>query len=202
MGGFVERRLSVSWRVATFIELCFHAVGETAHRDAVATIKQISGVELLLDHTRALGWLERQQLLVDEWDCRIVVWVHETAEVFEADRRVGNEFDPYRTVEFGGPIKRVPTKLAELMDALGARYALVDEGWVRFETRSYELEVLEQLQAELEEIGGRYVAGKFALSAGALVGRIEGAIPVIRLLQTHLLRSGLVAGDRVVVGYV
>lgn len=188
--------------MSTFIELCFHAVGETAHQDAVSTIKLISGVDLLLDHTRALGWLERQRILIDEWDCRIVVAVHDHAELLAPDERVGDEFDPYRSVEFGGPIKRVPTKLADLMAQLEARYALVDKGWLRFETRIYEPELVEQLQAELVELGGRFVASKFAAAGGVLTGRLEGSIPAIRLVQQHLLRTGMVAYERVVVGYV
>lgn len=187
--------------MATYIELRFHAVGELAHRAAVDDIKRVSGVELLLDHTRELGWFERQRLLGDEWDCRIVVGVYDNAELREVARDEDSVSDPYRMLEFDGPVKQVPAKLAELIDALAAKYALVDHGWLRFETRIYEAALLEQLEADLTELAGTAVACRFARTGGVLRGRLTGYIPIIRKAHQALLRSGLIDVERVLVGY-
>jgi hypothetical protein len=187
--------------MTTFMELRFHRVGELAHAEAVTTVKAVPGVELLFDHTRALGWLERQQLWVDEWDCRIVLWIHEHAEREQVLERTSTELDPYRFLDFGGPVRRVPAQLAKLIGDLDADYALVDSGWLRFETRAYELALTERLRDELLAIAGTYAAARFASERGVLAGRIEGRIPAIRALQRALLRSGLVDPDRVRVGY-
>jgi len=186
--------------VETFIELSFRAVGEQAHHDAVETLESISTAEILLDHTRERGWFSRQRLLVPEWDCHIVVWVHEAPELLEPDHHVSSERDPYRFLEFGGPKRQVPRALAELLDRLGADYGLVERGWLRFETRTYEPELCAALQAELDATARHYVRGTYEYT-GSLVGRLEGSIPIIRQLQRQLWRSGLVDHDRILVGY-
>lgn len=186
--------------VESFIEMSFQVVGEQAHREAVEAIRLISGVEVLLDHTRERGWFARQRLMVPEWDCHIVVWVHERLEEIEPERRVSTERDPYRFLDFDGPKRQVPTRLADVLESLGASYGLVERGWLRFETRHYEPEVCSDLQTELEGIARRFVRGEFAYT-GSLVGRLEGSIPKIRELQRVLQRSGMVDPAHLNVGY-
>ena len=185
----------------TFIELCFHAVGESAHHETVGAIKRIPGVELLLDHTRERTWLERERFFVEEWDCRIIVGIEETTELLAPDQHVSTERDPYRTLEIGGPVKRVPSKLAELIEALDASYDIVSSGWLRFETRRYEAKLYAQLQAEITELDAGLEAEFDISSNGGLSGRVEGSIPTIRRIQRHLLGTGMVAPERVRVGY-
>lgn len=187
--------------MATFMELCFHRVGELAHAEAVAAIRAIPGVEVLLDHTRELGWLQRQRLLVEEWDCRIVLWIHEHQERVEIAERLTTELDPYRFLDFGGPIKKVPAELARIIESLDGSYALVDKGWLRFETRVYESELLETLRAELLGLAGSHAAARFDRTHRVLSGAVEGAIPIVRRIHRHVLRSGLIDAERVVVGY-
>lgn len=187
--------------MSTFMEMRFHRVGELAHAEAVTTIAAIPTVEVLLDHTRELGWLERQRLLVSEWDCRIVLWIHEHSEREQIHDRRTTELDPYRFLDFGGPVKRVPSALVELLEQLEAEHALVDSGWLRFESRAYEAALLDSLRAELEGIAGTYAKARFAAQRGVLAGRIEGQIPAIRALQRALLRSGLIDPARIAVGY-
>lgn len=187
--------------MATYIELGFRAVGELAHRDAVERIEAISAVDVLLDHTRACGWLERQRLLVDEWDCVIVVAVYEPAEMRDRNRTGFEDGDPYRTIVFDGPKREVPAALADLADELGARCVLVTSGWLRFETRVYEAELLAGLETELRELAGDGARCQLVRSPGLLRGRIQGHIPVIDELHQGLKRSGMVAHDRILVGY-
>jgi hypothetical protein len=187
--------------MATFMELCFHRVGELAHAEAVASIAAIPGVEVLLDHTRELGWLQRERLLVDEWDCRIVLWIHDNEERVESAERQSTDLDPYRFLDFGGPVKRVPSELGRIIDELHGTYALVDKGWLRFETRVYEAELLESLRTELLDLCQSYAAARFASQRQVLSGAIEGQIPVIRLLHRRLLRSGMIDPERILVGY-
>lgn len=185
---------------STFMDVQFHRVGEHAHAEAVAWIRAIPGVEVLLDHTCALGWTQRQRLLIDEWDCRVVLEIRDQDHERIQDR-LTTERDPYRFLDFGGPIKQVPSALAQLIAELDATYALVERGWVRFETRSYEAALLDSLAAELIEVVGRTVTPKFARTGGVLQGRFEGHIPTVRTLHRRLLRSGLIDADRVHVGY-
>lgn len=187
--------------MATFMELCFHRVGELAHAEAVAAIRAIPGVEVLLDHTSERGWLQRQRLLVAEWDCRIVLWIHDHQERVELAERLTTELDPYRFLDFGGPLERVPAELARIIESLDGTYALVDRGWLRFETRIYEAPLLDSLRAELLGLAGTYAKARFASERRSLSGAIEGQIPMVRNLHRHLLRSGLVDAARVVVGY-
>jgi|SRR5690606_4837359 len=184
------------------MELCFHRVGELAHAEAVAAIEAIPSVEVLLDHTRERGWLQRQRLLVEEWDCRIVLWIHDHEERVEIGERVTTELDPYRFLDFGGPTKRVPGELARIIEELDGRYALVDKGWLRFETRVYEAELLDSLRAELLDLAGSHAVTRFGSEQKRVLGgAIEGQIPVVRLIHRRLLRSGLVDPNRIVVGY-
>jgi hypothetical protein len=186
--------------MATFMELCFHRVGELAHAEAVASIAAIPGVEVLLDHTRELGWLQRQRLLVDEWDCRIVLWIHDNEERVEIAERLTTELDPYRFLDFGGPVKKVPSELGRIIDELDGAYALVDKGWLRFETRVYERELLDSLRAELLDLASTYASARFG-DGRTLSGAVEGQIPVVRLIHRHLLRSGLVDAEHILAGY-
>jgi hypothetical protein len=188
--------------MSTFMEVSFHRVGESAHSSAVAALDAVPGVEILLDHTRERGWLQRQRLLVEEWDCRIVLWIHEHTEREDIHSRESTELDPYRFLDFGGPVKKVPSEVARMIEELEADYALVDAGWLRFETRSYEAELLDSLGAELEGIAQTYAKVSFGSDRGVLRGRVEGQIPVVRNIQRCLLRSGMVDPARILVGYV
>jgi hypothetical protein len=187
--------------MSTFMELRFHRVGQHGHTEAVATIKTIPGVELLLDHTRQLGWLQRQRLLVDEWDCRIVLWIHEHEERHQTADRVTTELDPYRFLDFGGPVRRVPSELGRIIEELEGSYALVDKGWLRFETRRYEQELLASLRTELLALAGTDARVEFGSERETLAGVVEGQVPVVHQVHHHLLRSGLVDADRISVGY-
>lgn len=187
--------------MSTFMQLRFHRVGEQAHAEAVAAIAAIPGVEVLLDHTRELGWLERQRLLVEEWDCRIVLWIHGEDERIEIADRITTELDPYRFLDFGGPVKKVPRELGRIIEELAGRYALVDKGWVRFQTRVYERELLDSLRTELLGIARTYASARFGEDQRMLSGAIEGQIPVIRLIHRHLQRCGLIDAERIHVGY-
>jgi hypothetical protein len=187
--------------MSTFMELCFHRVGELAHAEAVAVIREISTVEVLLDHTRERGWLQRQRLLVSEWDCRIVLWIHDHQERVEIADRITTELDPYRFLDFGGPIKRVPAELARIIEELDGSYALVDKGWLRFETRVYEPALLESLRDELIAVADTHARVRFGSERRVLSGVLEGAIPIVRTAHRRLLRSGLVDPGRVEVGY-
>jgi hypothetical protein len=187
--------------MSTFMELRFHRVGELAHAEAVAAIAAIPGVEVLLDHTCELGWLQRQRLLVDEWDCRIVLWIHGDDERVEIAERITTELDPYRVLDFGGPVKKVPRELGRIIEELAGTYALVDKGWVRFQTRIYEPELLDSLRGELLGIASTYATGRFADDRETLSGAIEGQIPAIRVIHRHLLRCGLIDDERIHVGY-
>jgi hypothetical protein len=187
--------------MSTFMELRFHRVGQHGHAEAVAALEAIPNVELLLDHTRQLGWLQRQRLLVDEWDCRVVLWIHDHEEHVEIAERLTTELDPYRFLDFGGPVKRVPSELGRIIDELAGSYALVDKGWLRFETRIYEQELLASLRDKLLELAGTYASIRFASERQTLSGVVEGQVPVVHRIHHHLSRSGLVDADRISVGY-
>ncbi|HVI00256.1 MAG TPA: hypothetical protein VM869_16180 [Enhygromyxa sp.] len=187
--------------MSTFMELRFHRVGELAHTEAVAAIAAIPSVEVLLDHTRELGWLQRERLLVEEWDCRIVLWIHDNQERVEIAERTTTELDPYRFLDFGGPVKKVPSELGRIIEALDGSYALVDKGWLRFQTRVYERELLDSLRGELLDLAGTYASARLNEDRRTLSGMLEGQIPVVRQVHQHLLRSGLVDRERILVGY-
>jgi hypothetical protein len=187
--------------MSTFMELRFHRVGQHGHAEAVDAIKAMPDVEVLLDHTRPLGWLQRQRLLVDEWDCRIVLWIHDHEERVEIAERLTTELDPYRFLDFGGPVKRVPSELARIIEELDGTHALVDKGWIRFETRVYEQEVLAPLRSKLLELASTYASARFSSEQRTLGGVIEGQIPVVHLIHHQLLRSGLIDAERILVGY-
>lgn len=187
--------------MSTFMELRYRRVGQLAHVEAVATIAAIPGVDVLLDHSRALGWMQRHRLLVDEWDCRIVLAIHEHGErIYSAERKT-TDHDPYRFLDFGGPVKKVPSELGRIIDTLEGGYALVDKGWLRFETRIYERALLDSLRGELLELAGSYASTRFDDKSSSLTGVVEGQIPAVRSIHQHLRRSGLVDLERILVNY-
>ncbi|EDM76489.1 hypothetical protein PPSIR1_00982 [Plesiocystis pacifica SIR-1] len=187
--------------MSAYIELNFRAVGPVAHERAAERLDAIPGVDVIFDHTHPLGLLQRRRLLVEEWACRILVCAQDTQDSRAPDERVADEFDPYRTVQIGGVKHRVPRELRALIDALDAKYRLVESGWLRFSTRYYEAEILEPFTDQLREQLEGKTGHKLELRGGRLHGRVKGAVPTIHTLTGVLRRSGLVHSDALLVGY-
>lgn len=186
--------------MSVYVELHFHRVGPLAHQTAVAGLSGLTGVEVLFDHTTRLGPLQRQKLWVDEWACRVLLYIGSTMEV-EARDREANTRDPYRTIEFEDIVVEIPTALAEAMRALQADHRRVRWGWVRFATRNYEGHVREQFAADVREAVGEKARVELDGSSGRLQGRVEASIPQIHDLVRLLRRCGLVDADQIRIGY-
>ncbi|NVB38991.1 hypothetical protein G6O69_14205 [Pseudenhygromyxa sp. WMMC2535] len=184
-----------------YIKLSFHRVGPLAHEEAVAEIKAIPGVTMIYDHTRQLGILHRERLLVDEWACRVLFHIDTATSEREGDRRVANERDPYRTLELGGVVHRVPMALREAITSLDADYDLVDSGWLRFSTRRYEAPILAAFEDELREQVGPDATLSLGRERGQTLGKVEGSIAMIHALAPWLRRTGLVDGESLSIGY-
>jgi hypothetical protein len=187
----------------TFIEMTFVTVGPTAHERAVEQLASMStsDVKVVQYHTRERTWFERSRLLVPEWDCRIVLRVHEPEDE-DLIPTTSHGAHPYRTLEYGGTrTLQVPAALLELSESLRAKYAGVRAARLRFETRAYEDEVLDSLVAQLEDLGRGQTRGSFQRERSVLFGRIECGVEFVDDLATHVRRSGLVNFDRVRVDY-
>lgn len=186
----------------TYIELTFVTIGPAAHERAVEQLASISDVKVMQNHTHERTWFQRSQLLVPEWDCRIVLRVHEPEDEVLHVPNTGAVTHPYRTLEYGGTrTLQVPAALLELSELLQAKYASVQAARLRFETRAYEAEVLDNLVAQLEQLGRGHARGSFQRERGTLSGRIESAVEFVDDLAAHVRRSGLVNFDRVRVEY-
>lgn len=186
----------------TYIELTFMTVGPGAHERAVEQLASIDEVKVVQAETRERTWFERSRLRGSEWDCRIVVRVHEPEdELLIAS--TGAVTHPYRTLEYEGTrTLQVPAALLDLSDSLQGKYASVRAARLRFETRTYEAELLDNLVAQLEQLGsGGRARGTFQRERGALFGRMESAVEFVDDLAEHVRRSGLVNFDRVRVEY-
>jgi hypothetical protein len=185
----------------TYIELTFVTVGPEAHANAVEQIRTMRKVKVVQDHTRERTWFQRSRLLVPEWDCRIVLGVRDPSD--EPGARTGDVTDPYRTLEYEGGTRTlaVPAALLDLSESLQAKYASVRAARLRFETRSYEDEVLDGLVARLEELSSGHARGSFQRERGVLFGRIESGVEFVDDLAAHVRRSGLVHFDRIRVEY-
>jgi hypothetical protein len=185
----------------TYMEMTFVTVGPTAHARAVEQLGSVGDVKVVQDHTRERTWFERSRLLVPEWDCRIVLRVREPNDD-ELLVATGAVTHPYRTLEYGGTrTLQVPAALLDLSELLQAKYAGVQAARLRFETRSYEAEVLDNLVAQLEQLARGHARGTFQRERGTLFGRIESAVEFVDDLAAHVRRSGLVKLDRVRVEY-
>jgi hypothetical protein len=187
----------------TFIEMTFVTVGPTAHEHAVEQLASMStsDVKVVQDHTRERTWFERSRLLVPEWDCRIVLSVHDPEDEQLAVRS-GDVTDPYRMLDYGGTrALRVPAALLELSESLHGKYASVRAARLRFETRKYEPEVLDELVAQLEKLGQEQAVGTFQRENGRLFARMESRVEFVDDLATHVRRSGLVDVERLRVEY-
>ncbi|MCA9701627.1 MAG: hypothetical protein KC431_29170 [Myxococcales bacterium] len=183
-----------------YVELRFHRVGPLAHQEAVSTLAAIPGVEVVYDHTMQLGMFQRQRLLVDEWACRILVYVGGRVNQRAPDRREANERDPYRTLEIGDITYEVPLALRKLIDALEASYDTVHSGWVRFSTRVYERPVLEALAADMRERLGPTASVEVSYD-GSLHAKVQGSVAKIHALVAWLRRTGMIDPDQLRVGY-
>jgi hypothetical protein len=185
----------------TYMEMTFVTVGPTAHARAVEQLGSVGDVKVVQDHTRERTWFERSRLLVPEWDCRIVLRVREPKDD-ELLVATGAVTHPYRTLEYGGTrTLQVPAALLDLSESLQAKYASVRAARLRFETRSYEDEVLDGLVARLEELSSGHARGSFQRERGVLFGRIESGVEFVDDLAAHVRRSGLVHFDRIRVEY-
>src|SRR6187455_2426732 len=109
----------------TYIEITFVTVGPEAHESAVEQIRKMHKVRVVQDHTRERTWFQRSRLLVPEWDCRIVLGVHDPND--EPGARTGDVTHPYRTLEYEGGTRTlsVPAALLDLSESLQAKYASV-----------------------------------------------------------------------------
>lgn len=186
----------------TYIELTFVTVGPEAHARAVEQLSSMSALKVVQDHTHERDWFQRSRLLVPEWDCRVVLRVHEPEDQELLAARTGDVTHPYRTLEYDGTrTLQVPAALLDLSDSLAAKYASVRAARLRFETRLYENQVLDRLVAELEQLGQGHARGTFQRQHGSHFGRIESRVEFVDDLAAHVRRSGLVDFDRVRVEY-
>lgn len=186
----------------TYIEMTFVTVGPTAHERAVEQVAGMSSVKVVQDHTRERTWFERSRLLVPEWDCRVVLRVHEPEDEELLAARTGDVTHPYRTLEYDGTrTLQVPAALLDLSESLQAKYTGVRAARLRFETRTHEDPVLDRLVAELERLGQGHARGTFQREYGTLFGRIESRVEFVDDLAAHVRRSGLVHFDRIRVEY-
>jgi hypothetical protein len=184
----------------TYIELTFVTVGPEAHVSAVGQIRGMRQLKVVQDHTRERTWFQRSRLLVPEWECRIVLAVRDPED--ELGVRSGDVTDPYRMLDYGGTrTLRVPAGLIELSDSLQGTYASVRAARMRFETRRYEPQVLDDLVAQLEALGQEQAVGTFQRESGKLFARMESRVEFVDDLARYVRRSGLVDADRLRVEY-
>lgn len=186
----------------TYIELTFVTVGPAAHERAIEQLTSMSALKVVQDHTRERSWFQRSRLLMPEWDCRVVVRVHEPEDHELLAARTGDVTHPYRMLEYEGTrTLQVPAALLDLSDSLRAKYASVRAARLRFETRTYENALLDSLVVELEQLGQGHARATFQREHGTLFGRIESRVEFVDDLAAHVRRSGLVDFNRVRVEY-
>ncbi|MEZ4452668.1 MAG: hypothetical protein R3B09_24625 [Nannocystaceae bacterium] len=170
-------------------------------RDRLAAL---DGVEVFHVHTRALGFLERARLFLEEHVVRILIEVDARRERIADARELA---DPYRT--FDEVIRRVSPRIGAELDALGATHREIGSAFLYFNTRAYEAALIrgfeadvralvgDRLRVEAEVRSARTVGGV----AGILTMRLRGSIPVIHEVAAWVRRSGLVEVDALRLGY-
>jgi hypothetical protein len=185
-----------------YVEVTFTSAGPESHAAAIARMVGIGSVVVVQDHTRERAWHERSRLLATEWASRVVLRVQQGDSEHGPAVRTGDVSHPYRSLQYdGGSLIHVPAKLAELLDELHGELASVRAGRVRFESREYELAVLDAFEAELRTRCEGHARTSFERSEGRTFGRIESRVEFVDDLVHHIRRSGLVDLERLRIEY-
>lgn len=185
---------------SSYIAIEFLASGPQDFADKVAAIDAVPATELIFRSSRELAWYERRALFSEELACRVIVWVQDVVDVNEVVARP-QDADPYRKLTIYDVEYEVPRELAELIEDYAGECSIVERGHLRFTTRSYEAELLDRLVVDLEREAGSQARAEFGVEGRRLLGRIEGAIPMVHELEQLVKRSGLVDWDGIIVGY-
>ena len=190
-------------------EVEFKSAGPRRHLEIERRIHDLDKVDVLLTRYRKLGFLERDHLFRDAFQCHLVLRIGERhTEIRNAEG--GSVQGPYRRSS-DDVITVVRPDLAEIFHELSATHAEVTRGLIRFESRTYKKDLVLRFREEFREVCDQHhckrelQSSAYGIAAAGLQrlhGRVEGAPESVDAVAYHLRGSGYIDPNDVVVDYV
>ena len=184
-------------------EMTYRAWTPSFHDEVQQRADDLPGVDILLAQMRPLGWLQRDELFRDQYQCRVILAiVSPDHEVATALTRGG---DPYRAT-FEVFIREVRPDVLALIEDIGAKHREVTRGRMTFETKGIPVARADKLEKRLAPFA-REMGVNFEVSSTGrdgqyvMLGRAVGSILGIHRLSHALMSSPFVRRQRVGVAF-